>query len=235
MSTDNPSRLLKNGGSPSERAGYAREKDAGSVNSGAIDTTEDVLSRPPVSSGGRVSPGGEGPVLQQPPSLSAADRAQAEALLRKAPFAYVAMVDSARPYVVPMNFAYEPAAAPTEAPGGSPRDLGRLYLHTGEGRKSDALAGNPLVCVAIAADAAFNQGATPCEDGFAFRSVLVEGRATLLEDRAERERALRAIVVKHDPGAVDMPFAEKALAETLVYAIDIEAFGYKVLPRRGGQ
>jgi nitroimidazol reductase NimA-like FMN-containing flavoprotein (pyridoxamine 5'-phosphate oxidase superfamily) len=186
------------------------------------------------------------------PTLSAADRALAEALLRGAPFAYVAMVDNAppaagapadpapagvppdgaRPYVVPMNFAYEPAGAPTKGPGDG---LGRLYLHTGEGRKSGALASNPRVCVAVAADAAFDQGATPCSDGFAFRSVLVEGRATLLEDRDERERALRVIVAKYDPDAVDMPFAEEALAETLVYSVDIEALSYKARPQRGTQ
>jgi nitroimidazol reductase NimA-like FMN-containing flavoprotein (pyridoxamine 5'-phosphate oxidase superfamily) len=186
------------------------------------------------------------------PSLSAPDRAQAEAILREAPFAYVAAVErsgpaepapagaapaAARPYVVPMNFAYEPATAPgeapSEAPGDDAPDLGRLYLHTGEGRKSAALTGNPRVCIAIAADAAFNQGATPCDDGFAFRSVLVEGRATLLEDRAERERALRAVVMKHDPEAAEMPFAEETLAATLVYAVSIEALSYKTRPRRG--
>lgn len=183
--------------------------------------------------------------------LGPADQALAEALLREAPFAYVAMVDNAppaagapsdpspagaapdgaRPYLVPMNFAYEPAAAPTEAPADKAPDLGRLYLHTGAGRKSEALAGNPRVCVAIAADAAFEQGATPCSDGFAFRSVVVEGRATLFEDPAQRERVLRLIVAKHDPDAADMPFAEGALAETLVYAITIETLGYKARSR----
>lgn len=181
------------------------------------------------------------------PGLSAADRAQAEALIRQAPFAYVAMVenagpadpapagaapDGARPYVVPMNFACEPGATPTEGPGHDAPDLGRLYLHTGEGRKSEALAGNPRVCVAIAAEAAFTQGASPCNDGFSFKSVLVEGRATLLADSDERDRALRAIVAKYDPDAADEPFGEDALAETLVYAVKIEALGYKARPRR---
>jgi len=147
----------------------------------------------------------------------------------------------ARPYVVPMNFAYKPAAETAAAPGPPPKGagedspgLGRLYLHTGDGRKSAALADNPRVCVAVAADAAFDQGATPCSDGFSFRSVLVEGRATLLKDEGERGRALRAIVAKYDPEAADMPFAEDALAETLVYAVEIETLSFKALPRRGG-
>jgi hypothetical protein len=40
-------RLLKNSASPPEPDGYAREKNAGSVDSSAIDATEDVLSRRP--------------------------------------------------------------------------------------------------------------------------------------------------------------------------------------------
>ena len=193
--------------------------------------------------------------------LSPSDRALAEALLREAPFAYVAMVEdapppddapgrsapvsppvAARPYAVPMNFAYEPAAetaaapcAPREGAGEDSPGLGRLYLHTGEGRKSEALARNPRVCATIAADAAFDQGPDPCNDGFSFRSVLVEGRATLLEDRGRQEQALRAIVAKYDPGAVDTPFTEDALAETLVYAVSIEALSYKARPRRSAQ
>ena len=53
-------RLLKNDVSPSGRDGRAGEKDAGSVNSGAICATEDVLSCRPAHSGGRDV------VLQQP-------------------------------------------------------------------------------------------------------------------------------------------------------------------------
>jgi len=57
-----PSRLLKSDASPQECDGYVREKDAGSVNSGAICATEDVLSRHPVRFCGR------GFAFQQPPS-----------------------------------------------------------------------------------------------------------------------------------------------------------------------
>ena len=45
--------LRKDDASPLERAGYARESDAGSGNSSAIAATENTLSRRPVRSGGR--------------------------------------------------------------------------------------------------------------------------------------------------------------------------------------
>jgi nitroimidazol reductase NimA-like FMN-containing flavoprotein (pyridoxamine 5'-phosphate oxidase superfamily) len=172
------------------------------------------------------------------PHLTPDERMRAEALLREAPLAFVAVVESAglkgnaRPYVVPMNFAYEPAGARLDAPAEAPDYLGLLFLHTGQGRKTEALAGNPRVCVVVTADESFDRGATPCQDGFAFRSVLLEGRALLLEDESQREEALRSIVAKYDPLAAAHPFAQDALAGTLVYAIIIDALGYKEHPRR---
>lgn len=142
-------------------------------------------------------------------------------VLEEAPYAYLAVIDKDRPYVVPVNFAYDPT-------------VGRLYFHTGAGRKSTALAGTARVCLAIAIDATFRQGATPCSDGFAFRSTLVEGKATLLRSSKERETALRAIVTRYDPGAADEPFDPDVFAKTLVYAVAIEAVTYKELPRSPG-
>ena len=162
----------------------------------------------------------------QVPHLTPDERRQTEELLHQAPFAFVAVVDKSGPYVVPMNFAYDPGDP--SAPGTA---ADRLLLHTGAGRKTAALAEDPRVCVALTADAAYKQGPAPCDDGFAFRAVLVEGRAILLEDAAEREAALRAIVAKYDPGAAGAPFDEAVLAETLVYAVVIESMSYKQRPR----
>ncbi len=80
-------------------------------------------------------------------------------MLRDAPFAYLAMVEPGGPYVVPLNFVY--------VAGGPAQQLdGRIYFHTGEGRKTEALAADPRVCLAVTAGAAFDQGDSPCADGF---------------------------------------------------------------------
>ena len=146
--------------------------------------------------------------------------AKAVELLRQAPFASFAVVDSGRPYVVPLNFAYEDSPAP----------YGRLLFHTGPGRKSAALAVDGRVCVTVSAGEGFVQGDTPCSDGFAFSSVVAEGTARLLEDLPERLAALRAIVAKHDRTMADRPFDERVLARTLVYEVVIESLGYRELP-----
>jgi nitroimidazol reductase NimA-like FMN-containing flavoprotein (pyridoxamine 5'-phosphate oxidase superfamily) len=66
----------------------------------------------------------------------------------------------------------------------------------------------------------------------AYRSALVEGKAALLTERAEREQTLRMIVAKYDPRAAHRPFAEEILARTLVYSVPIDAISFKQRPRR---
>lgn len=162
--------------------------------------------------------------------------ADAELVLREASVAYLALVESESgsfPYVVPINFAYDDGAP---APGGAghvapDHPAARLLFHSGAGRKTRALAENPRVCLAATADATFAAGPSPCEDGFAFRSALVWGRAVLLESREEREQALRAIVAKYDPMAADQPLDERDFERTLVYAVMIDDLSFKQRPR----
>lgn len=161
------------------------------------------------------------------PDLNDRERACVEQALHTARIAFVAMIDSKRredipnPYVVPMNFAYEP---PSPC---APESEGRLLLHTGPGRKADALDHDPRVCVSVISQEELRLGPTPCEDGYLYQSVVLEGRALLLTDDVKRERALRAIVAKYDPDAIAKPFDARIFAQTLLYAVDIEAIGFK--------
>jgi nitroimidazol reductase NimA-like FMN-containing flavoprotein (pyridoxamine 5'-phosphate oxidase superfamily) len=155
-----------------------------------------------------------------PNSPGAGDHAKAIELLRQATFASFAMTDGGRPYVVSLNFAYDGSQGPN----------GRLVVHTGHGRKAAALAADPRICVFATSGEAFHQGATPCSDGFTFRSVVAEGTARLIEDDADRDGALRAIVAKYDPEMVDRPFDRRALAKTLVYEVAIDTISYRQRP-----
>lgn len=170
------------------------------------------------------------------PDLHARERGLVEEVLRTAPLAYLAVVETAtprdaapscaaRPYVVPMNFAYEPGAR-----GAAPE--GRLLVHTGPGRKAEALAQNPRVCVSVIAHEHLKLGATPCDDGYLYQSVVLEGRAVLLTDEAEREQALRAIVAKYDTESSERPFKPQVFAKTLLYAVEVETIGFKERPKQ---
>jgi nitroimidazol reductase NimA-like FMN-containing flavoprotein (pyridoxamine 5'-phosphate oxidase superfamily) len=157
--------------------------------------------------------------------LSDEETARTTALLAEAPFGYLAMAEPDGPYVVPVNYAFVPD------PGSGPGLQGVLYFHSGDGRKTAAIAVDPRVCMAFTAGVAFDQGPSPCADGFSYRSVLVWGQARLLEDRSEREAALRAIVAKYDPKAAETPFDEADFGQTLVYEVRLSAVSYKQQPR----
>jgi nitroimidazol reductase NimA-like FMN-containing flavoprotein (pyridoxamine 5'-phosphate oxidase superfamily) len=146
-------------------------------------------------------------------------RAAVKDILREARFGYLA-VAGGTPYVVPLNFAYVDKAH--HGDGDSKGRVGEhcadpewgvLLFHTGPGRKTDAIVQDARVCLAVLAEAVFTQGELPCEDSYAYRSVLVEGRAMRITDDAERRWALRAIVLKYDPEAADKPFAEEVLEQ----------------------
>jgi nitroimidazol reductase NimA-like FMN-containing flavoprotein (pyridoxamine 5'-phosphate oxidase superfamily) len=162
----------------------------------------------------------------------------AELVLRRASVAYLALVENGSggvPYVVPINFAYDGGAPATSGPaaalGAADRPTARLFFHSGAGRKTRALAENPRVCLAVTADVSFVAGPSPCEEGFAYKSVLVWGRAVRLESREEREQALRLIVAKYDPKAADQAFDEHDFEQTLVYAVTIDDLSFKQRPR----
>jgi len=152
--------------------------------------------------------------------LSAQEQTDVRAILHSAPIAYLAVADT-HPYVVPINFVFDAA-----------EEWGRIFFHSGEGRKTKALAADPHVCLLVPTEAVFDRGPTPCSDGFAYRSVLIEGKAVPLEAEGQREKALRMIVAKYDPAATHQPLQTAELARTLVYAIDIRSVSYKQRRKR---
>lgn len=77
------------------------------------------------------------------------------------------------PYVVPVNFAY---------------DAGKVYLYTTEGKKADIIDANPQVCIQ----------AEEIVDNQHWKSVIVDGVATQIENGPERTRAL-ALILKVNP------------------------------------
>lgn len=151
-----------------------------------------------------------GDVAPQERAIRRKDRAQGEAenfaLLARAEYGVLALVDGRLPYAVPLSFVLMDGA---------------LYFHCArEGRKVDAIAGGGEGCFTVV-------GATfPVYDGgFStyYESVMVFGRVTPVDGREEKVRALYALAEKYLPG--DMDKAEKDVARsfkhTAVYRIAI--------------
>ena len=94
------------------------------------------------------------------------------ALLVRASFGHLACARDNRPYVVPMNYAY---------------DGHDLYFFTTEGTKTEIINANPEVCFQVEEVA----------DSSHWRSVMVVGAAHSLARPDEVERAMRLITERN--------------------------------------
>jgi len=90
------------------------------------------------------------------------------------------------PYVVPMNFVYDP------------RERTVFFHCARSGHRLENLASNPLACFEVDEPGALvASGPFPCDTGQVFKSVICFGRADLVTEPAERERVLRLFTVKY--------------------------------------
>jgi nitroimidazol reductase NimA-like FMN-containing flavoprotein (pyridoxamine 5'-phosphate oxidase superfamily) len=116
------------------------------------------------------------------------DKNQMEQILRGEKVGYLGLSIDGKPYVVPLNYGYVE---------------GRIVFHCAlTGRKLDGLLADPRVCFTVARQSGevirHPQGAhCPIET----ESVMCFGTARVLDDLAERARALNEFNRRLDPGA----------------------------------
>ena len=113
------------------------------------------------------------------------------------------------PMVKPLNFAY--------------RD-GAIYFHTArEGEKIEDIKRDNRVCFEIDLPIALVKSlGSPCRAEYLYRSVIIKGRAQILEDVSERRRGLALLMQKYQPEGGYGKFPEEKLKFTGVVRIDIE-------------
>lgn len=141
------------------------------------------------------------------------DKSQIESILSKAEIIRLAMVDEGLPYIVAMNFAYFD---------------GFLYMHSAkEGRKIDILKKENTVAFQTDTGVEFVLKEEACSCGTRYMSVCGTGRAFLIDEKAEKTKALDAIMAKHT-GRVVFEYSEKVFDRTLVIKVEIDTMTGKV-------
>lgn len=113
--------------------------------------------------------------------------AECAALLNRALVGRVATADgNGIPYVVPMNFVYEPAD-------------GRIFLHCAvSGHLLDNLATNPRVCFEVdEPGSVIETGDAACDTSHVYKSVICFGRADVSVDGPDKQHALELFVRKY--------------------------------------
>jgi nitroimidazol reductase NimA-like FMN-containing flavoprotein (pyridoxamine 5'-phosphate oxidase superfamily) len=114
-----------------------------------------------------------------------AEKAVVEELLRETEVGRLATCIGEEPYVVPVNFAYYD---------------GRIIVHgSREGRKMANIVANPRVCFEVDQSEKV-EGERPCDYAFRYMSVVVQGRARVVEGDEARLAALRRLTDKYAPG-----------------------------------
>ena len=92
-----------------------------------------------------------------------------------------------QPYVIPLSVGYHDNT---------------LYFHTGKkGKKMEILKKNNRVCFEMEADLEVIPAENPCKWNIHYRSVVGYGRALILEDPAEKRKALD-VIVRHYGGTL---------------------------------
>jgi nitroimidazol reductase NimA-like FMN-containing flavoprotein (pyridoxamine 5'-phosphate oxidase superfamily) len=101
----------------------------------------------------------------------------------------------------------------------------KIYFHTAqEGEKIEDIRRDGRVCFEVDLPIAFVKGepADPCRAEYLYRSVIIKGRAHIVDDEDEKVLALQHLMKKYQPEGGYGDFLEEKLRITGVVRIDIE-------------
>lgn len=139
--------------------------------------------------------------------MAITDPKKIESIVRKARVCRLGLSDGNRPHVIPMCFGY---------------GENTLYFHTGKkGKKMEILQKNNQVCFEMDVDLEIIPADNPCKWNMLYRSVVGYGRAFVLEDPAEKTKALD-VIVRHYGGPV-VAYDEKIVNALAVIKVEIDS------------
>jgi len=141
------------------------------------------------------------------------DRGEIESFIREAKVCRLGLCQGDTPYVVPLNFGYKD---------------GCFYFHGAlEGRKIDMIKNNNKVCVEIDVGCKLIEAELPCKWSTHYKSAIAFGRAFLIEDFAEKKKALEIILGHYSPKAYEYP--AELVDKVAVIKVQVESMTGKKL------
>lgn len=147
------------------------------------------------------------------------DKEELISIIDRCQVIHIGMHDGEDIYVIPMNYGY------TWENG----EL-TLYLHGAlEGKKIELLKKNGRVGFEIDCDHELVEGKLPCQFAFLFASVAGRGVAELLEDPAEKIRAMERLMEHYTER--EFEFNERLLSIVSMIRIRVEDFTGRVRKR----
>jgi len=134
------------------------------------------------------------------------DESAMEAIIHASLVCRLALSDGNQPYIVPLCFGYQDRT---------------LYFHSAlEGKKIDILKKNNRTCFEFDVNSEIIEADKACKWGMKYQSVIGFGKAVLVENIAEKKKALN-IIMNHYSDR-DFQFTDKAIKKIAVIKIEIE-------------
>ncbi|MFC1518029.1 pyridoxamine 5'-phosphate oxidase family protein [Candidatus Margulisiibacteriota bacterium] len=135
------------------------------------------------------------------------DTSEIDDILKKNNVCHLALSNNDEPYTVTMHYGYE---------------AGALYLHSaGQGRKIDMIKKNAKVCFQVVDSVEIIRKEKACNFTSKYRSVVGNGKASILEG-VEEKRAGLLVMVNQITGTKDWDIPNIAIDHMNILKIEIE-------------
>ena len=135
------------------------------------------------------------------------DKSAIEAIINTSLVCRLALSDGDQPYIVPLSFGYQDRT---------------LYFHSAlEGKKIDIIKINNRICFEFDVNTEIIEAEKACKWGMKYQSVIGFGRAVLVENIQEKQKALNIIMNHYSNRTFQFP--DKAIEKIAVIKIEIES------------
>jgi nitroimidazol reductase NimA-like FMN-containing flavoprotein (pyridoxamine 5'-phosphate oxidase superfamily) len=139
--------------------------------------------------------------------------------LQRTEIAHIGHVNEGQPFVTPVNFFYD-------------AEKHSIYFHGSKtGRKHFNFEQNPKVCMEISEHGRMLPSNSAFEFGVQYRSVMVFGEVSTLDDAEQARRALTSLITKYFPrhrsGSEYRPITDDELGRTSVFVVKIAEWSGK--------
>ena len=135
------------------------------------------------------------------------DKSAIEAIINASLVCRLALSDGDQPYIVPLSFGYQNKT---------------LYFHSAlEGKKIDILRKNNRICFEFDVNTDIIEADKACKWGMKYQSVIGFGKAVLVENIEEKQKALNIIFSHYSDR--NSQFPDKAIKKIAIIKIEIES------------
>ncbi len=135
------------------------------------------------------------------------DKETIEAILRNALVCRIGLSDGNMPYVVPVCFGYKD---------------GWIYVHSShEGRKIEIIKRNSNVCFEVDVEVELVRAEIACKWSMKYKSVIGFGKASIVDDQAEKMTAL-SLIMEHYSGISSHEYEPRPFELAAIIKIQIE-------------